>query len=219
MAEQLSTKWRRLMGGGIALLITLVPFVYFRWEYTHSKRLRVVVPGVLYRSGQMTAEGFAEAVQRFKIRTIVNLQDEYPDPDLDINYFGLSTEKESELCKRLGVRYVYDPPNLIARADVPAKRPEAIERFLAVMDDPSNYPVLIHCHAGLHRTGVMTAVYRMEYQGWSMLEAVRDLKLNGFGRVPCSSANDYITQYILTYQPGIRTPHVAAESSVNQRRD
>ena len=36
------------------------------------------------------------------------------------------------------------------------------------MDDPDSYPVLIHCNAGLNRTGVMVAVYRMEYQGWDV---------------------------------------------------
>jgi hypothetical protein len=87
---------------------------------------------------------------------------------------------------------------------VPQQRPRAIDRFLALMDDRDNYPVLIHCRAGLHRTGVMTAVYRMEYDGWSPQQAIRELKANGFGEWPCTPANDYITQYILTYQRGVR---------------
>jgi hypothetical protein len=195
---------RKVFGLLIALLVLVVPFVNFRWEYTHAKRLREVVPGRFYRSGQMTATGFMEAVAAYKIRTIINLQDEYPDPDIDRGYFTLRTIKESELCRKLGVRYVYLPPDLISRKQVPANRPKAIDQFLALMDDPCTYPVLIHCRAGLHRTGVMTAVYRMEYQNLTPQEAIRDLKDNGFGEWPCSSANDYITQYILTYRPGVR---------------
>jgi hypothetical protein len=72
------------------------------------------------------------------------------------------------------------------------------------MDDPANYPVLLHCRAGLHRTGVMVEVYRQEYEGCSPREAIGDLKENGFGEWPCSAANDYIAQYILNYRPGLR---------------
>lgn len=197
-------RWRWIFGGGIAALVTVAPFLAYRWEYTHAKRLREVVPGKVYRSGQMTVEGFVEAVKRYHIRTIINLQDEFPDPDVLQSYFSWRTTPESELCKRLGVRYEFLPPDLIAHRLVPDHRPAAVEHFLAIMDDPAAYPVLLHCRAGLHRTGVMTAVYRMEYDGWDKEQAIGELKANGFGEFACSSANDYITQYILTYHPGVR---------------
>ena len=47
------------------------------------------------------------AVRRYGIRTIVNLQDEYPDPDVSCGYFDRSSVKETEVCRRLGVRYVF----------------------------------------------------------------------------------------------------------------
>jgi protein tyrosine/serine phosphatase len=206
------TYLRWSLGVVVAVLVSVVPVIHFRWVYTHAKRLREVTPGKCYRSGQMTAVGFEEAVARYHFRTIVNLQDEYPDPDLAENYLGSGTIKESELCRRLGVRYVYLPPDLIRRRQVPAHRPQAIDRFLVLLDDPATYPVLIHCRAGLHRTGVMTAVYRMEYQGWSPRQAIEELKANGFGEWPCTPANDYITQYILTYQRGMRRSESVART-------
>ena len=45
--------------------------------------------------------------------------------------------------------------------------------FLAVMDNRANYPVLVHCFAGIHRTGTMCAVFRMEYHGWSAFSTRR----------------------------------------------
>jgi tyrosine-protein phosphatase SIW14 len=188
----------------IAGLVLVVPPVLYRYIYVENKRLRVVATGKLYRSGQMTEAGFKEAVQRYGLRVIVNLQDEYPDPDIDCDYLGTATIKESEMCRRLGVRYLWMPPELISRRAVPPKRPPAIDRFLEIMDDPANHPVLLHCRAGLHRTGVMVEVYRQEYERCSPREALRDLKDNGFGEWPCAAANDYITQYILTYRPGLR---------------
>jgi protein tyrosine phosphatase len=77
---------------------------------------------------------------------------------------------------------------------------------LKLLDDPETYPVLLHCHAGLHRTGVMVAIYRMEYEGRSPAEAIQEMKANGFAEWPCTSANDYITQYVLTFRRGVRNP-------------
>ena len=102
----------------------------------------------------MTAPGFIEAVDRYHFHTIINLQDEFPDPDVALGYFTTQTVKESELCRQLGVRYVFLGPDLVSRKRVPYVRPPAIDRFLALMDDPETYPVLLHCRAGLHRTGV-----------------------------------------------------------------
>jgi tyrosine-protein phosphatase SIW14 len=195
---------RWLLIGCIVVLIAVVPVVCYRDVYAHSKRLREVEPGKLYRCGQLTADGFADAISHYHIRTVINVQDEYPDPDIDKCFFSGETVKESALCKQLGVRYVYLPPDLIPRHLIPEQRPEAIEKFLALMDDPSAYPVLIHCRAGLHRTGVLTAVYSMEYDRWGPEETLHELKANGFSEWQCTSANDYIKQYILTYRRGIR---------------
>jgi tyrosine-protein phosphatase SIW14 len=198
--------------GVIVFIVGVVPVVYFRYVYTHSKRLREVTAGKVYRSGQMTVDGFADAVQRLHLRTIINFQDEYPDPDVDLGYFTTATMKETELCARLGVRYVYIPPVLISRRLVPAQRPPSIDQFLKVMDDPDSYPVLLHCRAGLHRTGCMVAVYRMEYQGWSPPQAICELKENGFGEWVCDSSNDYITQFILSYKRGVRQGQATAQA-------
>jgi protein tyrosine phosphatase (PTP) superfamily phosphohydrolase (DUF442 family) len=193
---------RWIFGLTIAAFVAFVPVVHYRWEYTHAKRLREVAPGKLYRSGQMTADGFAEAVRRYHFRTIINLQDEWPNPDISQCYFGCGTVPEREMCERLGVKYIYLPPDLVPRHKVPQHRPRAIDRFLEILADPDNYPILIHCRAGLHRTGVMTAVYRMEIDGWTPAQALHELKANGFGEFPATSANDYIVQYLLTYQRG-----------------
>jgi protein tyrosine phosphatase (PTP) superfamily phosphohydrolase (DUF442 family) len=193
--------------GKVVLLGTLVVcfglgvYVYFRAAYIHHKRLRIVEPGRFYRSGQLTAAGFTDAVRQLGIRTIINVQDDFPDPDLPLHFFTSETVKESDLCKRLGVQYVWLPPDLQPRRTPGGPRPHAIDEFLAIMDNPQAYPVLLHCKAGLHRTGVLTAVWRMEYQGWSPAAAYRELRAHGFGPWACTSANDYVNQYVLTYRP------------------
>ncbi len=188
----------------VAVLVTAAPVIYYRYGYTYGKRLRVVTPGRVYRSGQMTEPGFRATLQQLGIRTVVNLQDDYPDPDIARGYFTAATVRESALCKELGVRYVLIEPDIIDRRKVPTDRPKAIEQFLELMDNPGTYPVLLHCKAGLHRTGCLVALYRMEYDHWTMPQALAELKGHGFGEFASTQANDYIYEYVVTYQPGIR---------------
>jgi tyrosine-protein phosphatase SIW14 len=42
---------------------------------------------------------------------------------------------------------------------------ETINRVLAIMLEPANYPLLLHCNKGKHRTGCMTACFR-KVTGW-----------------------------------------------------
>lgn len=206
------------LGLAVAVIVGVVPVVWYRYGYNTSKRLRVVTPGRVYRSGQMTEEGFADAVRRLQIRTVLNLQDDFPNPDVQRSWPLGDACKEADMCRRLGVRYAFVAPDLVLRKEVPQRRPEAIERFLEIMDDPDSYPVLIHCKAGLHRTGVMVALYRMEYEGWSRAAATQELLDNGFGRHAGTEANDYVKQYVLSYQPGFRQPEARAAQNLSPSR-
>lgn len=196
----------RWLGGlGVVALVVGLPSVYYRAAYDHGRRLREVTPGRFYRCGRLTADGFAAAVKKYGIRTVVNVENEFPDPSLPANYWGGQRETESAVCRRLGVNYVWLFADLIDPARVPAERPKVLDDWLKVLDDSASYPVLLHCKAGLHRTGVLTAVYRMEYEGWSKGAATRELAANGFGK-NLHSANDYLTQYVDTYRPRSRGP-------------
>ncbi|MGM0595016.1 MAG: fused DSP-PTPase phosphatase/NAD kinase-like protein, partial [Pseudomonadota bacterium] len=48
---------------------------------------------------------------------------------------------------------------------------DSLERFFKVMDEPTSYPVLIHCYHGVGRTELYTALYRIEYEGTPNSEA------------------------------------------------
>jgi hypothetical protein len=189
----------------IAILVTVVPVVRYRWVYRHAKRFREVAPGLVYRSGWMSAPGFIEAVDQYKIRTVINLMEDEADPRLFWSYFFGGSILESELCKELKITYINLAPDLLSPQRLQKERPASIEEYLRLLDDPKSYPVLLHCRAGLHRTGIFTAIYRMEYQGWTPFEAWREMKANGFGEYNCFADNPYITQYILNYLPGQRT--------------
>lgn len=162
-----------IFGSLLVLFIVGVPYEYYRYRYTTLKRLRVVDERKLYRSGCLTVDGFEQAIREYGIRTIVNLQEEAVDPELPKTSFSMQHERESELCKRLGVRYEFLKVDTLPYDREATEKPWTVDAFFKIMDDPTAWPVLIHCKAGLHRTGVLVALYRMEYDGYSVYRCSR----------------------------------------------
>ena len=186
----------------ILTMMIAVPFLHYRATYAHAKRLRVVTPQLFYRCGQLTADGFREAIQKYKIRTVINLQDENPDPQLPKSYYQPHPSlPESLLCDQNGARYILLIFDLPPRDKAAIEHPKVIDDFLKICDDPQSYPILLHCKAGLHRTGLLTAIYRIEYEHWSKADAIRELRANGFGDSAATSANDYIYAFLEMYKP------------------
>jgi len=58
---------------------------------------------------------------------------------------------------------------------------EKLSQFLKLVNDPANQPVYVHCQGGRHRTGVMTAVYRMTNDRWTADRAFAEMKQYKFG--------------------------------------
>ena len=216
----MKVNWGKVSAWALGLLLVAivvgVPIAHWRVGYDQHKRLRVVTAGRVYRSGQMTADGFRDAIKRYGIKTVVNLQDDEEhtadderDPHLPKNPFDKGRkdqrERESEVVTAAGARYIQFDGNAL-NSDGTDKRPKLQDDFLAVMDDEANYPVLYHCKAGLHRTGWITSVYRMEYERQSKAAALDELKANGFGEFKATDANLYVKRYIFEYTPAVRKP-------------
>ncbi|MSR55398.1 MAG: hypothetical protein EXS09_19250 [Gemmataceae bacterium] len=197
-------KW--ILSALIAGAIVSVPFVHYRSTYATEKRFREVSPGKFYRCGQMAADAFAQKLEHHQIKVVINLQDENQDPLLPSGYWDKPHISESQVCEKAGAKFVFlsfaGDKGLLPRNEATAEnRPKVIDAFLKICDEPSNYPILIHCMAGLHRTGALTAIYRMEYEGWSVADAMRELRANGFGDRKATQANDYILEYLYQYKP------------------
>jgi tyrosine-protein phosphatase SIW14 len=196
---------RNVLRWAVGIVVVAVvlgpPVALYRAQYIHAKRLREVEPGRLYRSGQMTADGFRETIEKYRIKTVVNLQHEDPDPLLPNHWLGKRKIRESELCAQLGVKYLLLKPDVLPPGNTVEQEPPVVAEWLQILEDESNYPILLHCKAGLHRTGRLTAIYRMEYHGWSRGEALRELRANGYGFVAASESDEFGVQFIQNYQP------------------
>jgi len=63
---------------------------------------------------------------------------------------------------------------------VPPTRAQ-LDEFMKIVNDPQDQPVFVHCVGGRHRTGVMTAAYRMINEGWTGQRAFAEMKNYKFG--------------------------------------
>jgi tyrosine-protein phosphatase SIW14 len=158
----------------IAAVVIGGPLAYYSFRYRNYRNFHVVKPEVLYRSGQLSLFGLKQAIHDYEIKTVITLRDAHPPasqpPDLP----------EEEYCRSQGLNYHRIPPRAwwAQNGLVPAER--GVRQFLAIMDNPKNYPVLIHCFAGSHRTGAYVAIYRMEYEGWSNRQVLEEMKTYGY---------------------------------------
>jgi hypothetical protein len=139
-------------------------------EQRQAKNFHVVRDGVLYRSAQLTPAGLRRAIHDYRIRTVVNLREGTAAVDL----------AEEGYCRREEIRFIRLPPKSWDDSVAKAEVDDNVRVFLDVMRDPANYPVLVHCFAGIHRTGAYCAVYRMEFEGWDNARAIAEVKAMGY---------------------------------------
>jgi len=117
----------------------------------------------LYRGAQPQGRDFAD-LKALGIKTIVNLTSDDADPN------------EKAMSEAAGLSYVAIPMNTRI---VPTAA--QLTQFLSLVNDPAAQPVYVHCVGGRHRTGVMTAVYRMTQDGWSGDRAFKEMKQYKYG--------------------------------------
>jgi tyrosine-protein phosphatase SIW14 len=165
---------QKLSGIGVVALLIGGP-VAFAFHVEHEMRnFRVVRADVLYRSGQLTLDGLKRIVNDYGIRTVITLRDAAVPGERPPDF------AEEKYCRKEEMTYVRIPPAHWWSPVPPPPAEEGVKRFRAVLADPRNYPVLLHCCAGIHRTGAYCAIYRMEFEHWTNAAAIAELEANGY---------------------------------------
>jgi tyrosine-protein phosphatase SIW14 len=120
-----------------------------------------VAPGI-YRGAQPEADGYA-TLKKMGIRTVINLR---------------TSMSEKKGVEAAGMRSI-EVPMEMSRDGLKAK----VDRVVALMADPANRPLFVHCRQGQDRTGIVVAAYRMKVEGWSLPEAEAEMEAFGFNKV------------------------------------
>jgi protein tyrosine/serine phosphatase len=116
-----------------------------------------------YRGAQPEGQDYHD-LAALGVKTIINLTSDDAQPN------------ERQMTEQSGMRYVQIPMTT-HREPTNAQ----IAQFLNIANDPASQPVYVHCVGGKHRTGVMTAIFRMTNDGWSADQAFSEMKQYKFG--------------------------------------
>ena len=146
-----------------------------------------------YRGAQPEGNDYV-ALAALGVKTVINLTGEDAQAG------------EEMMVKEAGMTYfqmpmtTHEPPNAARLAE-----------FFAIVNEPANQPVYVHCVGGRHRTGVMTAVYRMTHDGWTAEQAFKEMKRYKFG---ADFLHPEFKKFVYGYRPDVSaTAHAVAATA------
>jgi protein tyrosine/serine phosphatase len=151
---------------GILLFVLVLVFGgKYVYDMNINHNFETITEGKVYKSGVIPPDELETYVKKYKIKSIVDLR--FPGTGDDVNNpenaLELAAEKNA-VAKIKGVNYFNDGSD-----QVPTK--DNLNLFYKIMDNPANYPVLIHCYHGVGRAELYSAVYRIEYENMDKEEA------------------------------------------------
>ena len=116
-----------------------------------------------YRGAQPSERDLAD-LATLGVKTLIDLTN------------GDGNSSEERLAEAAGIKFFKIEMNTRV---VPTS--EQISTFFEIVNNPANQPVYVHCVGGRHRTGVMTAIYRMVQDNWAPDRAFQEMKTYKFG--------------------------------------
>jgi protein tyrosine/serine phosphatase len=144
--------------GLFVILIIATGVGKYVYDMHINHNFETITEGKVYKSGVIPPEEIEDYVKEYKIKSIIDLRfpgtgDEVNNPEIPAE---LTAEKEA-IAKIKGVNYFNNGSDQVPK-------PHNLDTFFKIMDDPNNYPVLIHCYHGVGRAEMYSAIYRIEYE-------------------------------------------------------
>jgi len=139
-------------------------------RYDGLAHFHVVDPNALMRCGQPRVGDLEYIRAELGLRPVVCARGGIRHP-----LRGRWFPKERAWCARNEVEFVHMP-----FTDAAAPPADVFDRFLEIVGTPGSRPVLVHCEQGFHRTGILCAAYRLRVDGWTLAEALAEMRALGF---------------------------------------
>ena len=110
-----------------------------------------------YYRGSQPTQPEVEQLKKLGIKTVIDLRKD-------------SERAEADWVRGAGLQYF----NILMKSSTAATE-EQTTHFLKLVNDSANWPVYVHCKGGRHRTGALTAVYRITHDGWTADQAYQEM--------------------------------------------
>ena len=168
LAPRLRSRMSRLAlavvtpAGWLALVVLGIDLT---WYHRPLARFKEVVPDQIYISAMPTRRGLEVAQSRHHFRTIINL---FPEETAQRSPL---VGDERKFAREHGIRYVASPSDAS-----PAASNAFLNQTLALAQDPSAWPILVHCHGCMDRSPAWMGIYRFLVQGRPLDEVMQEIE-------------------------------------------
>jgi protein tyrosine/serine phosphatase len=196
-----------LLSFSVALALGVISYAKPHGKSAESSRSNLVVGDIdnfgqvteFYYRGEQPKRDDYNRLASIGVKTIIDLRDDPKD-------------YAKPLTEQAGMRYINLP---MSDKDYPA--PEAASRFLSIVNDQENWPVYVHCAGGRHRTGAMTAIFRMTTQGWDAERAYEEMKEYDFyTRWGHKAMKKFVFDYFRAMSHSRTENQITVTDSINQ---
>jgi protein tyrosine/serine phosphatase len=154
--------------GWIVLALIIVAAASIVRHFT-IQNFNIVKDDVLYTSGQPRGMDYIRLLYKYHIAAIVNVRSTTEHRERNWH------NEELTWVKNNGVKYIEMP---VEKSSVANSAPDAnvIEKFLAIMSDKNNLPVLVHDSSGKKRVAYLTAAWMLKSGGFTYEQTVKKIK-------------------------------------------
>jgi protein tyrosine/serine phosphatase len=139
----------------------------------------------VYRGARPSADGIAE-LAGIGVKTVLTLETYALEP------WDKGDEQQAALAS--GLQFLRIEMNPLP---YPEPTLDQIQQAVAILADPANQPVFVHCYHGSDRTGIVVGAYRILDDGWTADQAIAEVDAIGHS----SFLYDYWDNLLYKIQP------------------
>jgi protein tyrosine phosphatase (PTP) superfamily phosphohydrolase (DUF442 family) len=138
-------------------------------KHFHVKNFQTIAPDVLYTSGQPRGMDYTRLLYKYHIATFVNVRT--ADEHREHNWHN----EEITWMRGNGVRYIELPIEKRGPSQgIPDE--ETCRKFLDIMSNSTNLPVLVHGSSGTKRDVYLAAVWMLKAGGFTLDQTIEKVK-------------------------------------------
>lgn len=145
-------------------------------------RFRQVEAGRLYRGGDPSTDELARLARKYGVRTVVSMLDDKPR--------GADNIRELQRAEQCGLRFFNYPMPGNGLGDF-----DALDAAADRLAERENGPIYFHCAAGKNRSGAVQAAWRMRHCGWTIDQALAELRDFGMDPIEDKKLADHLRNY------------------------